>query len=153
MFKQLAGIDILHVPYRGGAPANIDLIAGRVHMMFDNIPQALAHHRDGKLRALAVTGAQRSPQAPEIPTMAEFLPGFEITSWGGVCGPAGIPAPIVARIGELGRQALESADVKRRFEENGASIWWTTPQGLAEFRRENEARFAPLIRASGARVE
>ena len=153
MFKQLAGIDILHVPYRGGAPANIDLLAGRVHMMFDNIPQALAHHRDGKMRALAVTGAQRSPQAPEIPTMAEFLPGFEITSWGGVCGPAGIPAPIVARIAALGRQALESPDVKRRFEENGAAVWWTTPEGLAEFRRENEARFAPLIRASGARVE
>jgi tripartite-type tricarboxylate transporter receptor subunit TctC len=122
-------------------------------MMFDNIPQALAHHRDGKMRALAVTGAQRSPQAPDIPTMAETLPGFEITSWGGVCGPAGIPAPIVARIGALGRQALESPDVKRRFEENGASVWWTTPQGLAEFRRENETRFAPLIRASGARVE
>ena len=153
MFKQLAGIDILHVPYRGGAPGNVDLLAGRVHMMFDNIPQALAHHREGKMRALGVTGAQRSPQAPDIPTMAEFLPGFEITSWGGVCGPAGIPAPIVARMGALGRQAVESPDVKRRFEENGAAVWWTTPEGLAEFRRENEARFAPLIRASGARVD
>ncbi|MBR0671579.1 Bug family tripartite tricarboxylate transporter substrate binding protein [Neoroseomonas soli] len=153
MFKQLAGIDILHVPYRGGAPANVDLLAGRVHMMFDNIPQALAHHRDGKMRALAVTGAERSPQAPEIPTMAEFLPGFEITSWGGVCGPAGIPPAIVARIAELGRQAMESPDVRRRFEENGAAVWWTTPEGLADFRRDNEARFAPLIRASGARVE
>ena len=153
MFKQLAGIDILHVPYRGGAPAHIDLLAGRVHMMFDNIPQALAHHRDGQLRALAVTGAARSPQAPEIPAMLEFLPAFEITSWGGVCGPAGMPAPIVARIGELAREAVESADVRRRYEENGATVWWTTPQGLAEFRRENEARFAPLIRASGARVE
>ena len=153
MFKQLAGIDILHVPYRGGAPANVDLLAGRVHMMFDNIPQALAHHRAGQMRALAVTGAQRSPQAPEIPTMAEFLPGFEITSWGGVCGPAGMPAEMVERIGQLGRQAVEAPDTRRRFEENGAAVWWTSPQGLADFRRENEQRFAPLIRASGARVD
>ncbi|HYF07887.1 MAG TPA: tripartite tricarboxylate transporter substrate binding protein [Acetobacteraceae bacterium] len=153
MFKHLAGLDMLHVPYRGGAPAHIDLLGGRVHMIFDNIPQALQHHREGKVRALAVTSAQRSPQAPEIPTMAEFLPGFEITSWGGVCGPAGMAPPLVGRIAELGREAVESAEVRRRFEENGATVWWTTPQGLAEFRRENEQRFAPLIRASGARVD
>ena len=83
----------------------------------------------------------------------EFLPAFEITSWGGVCGPASIPAPIAARIAELGREALEAADVRRRYEENGATVWWTPPQGLADFRRENEARFAPLIRAAGAVVE
>ena len=153
MFKQLAGIDIVHVPYRGGAPAHIDLLAGRVHMIFDNIPQALQEFREGRVRALGVTSAQRAPQAPDIPAMAEFLPGFEITSWGGVAGPAGIPAPIVQRINTVARQALEHPDVRRRFEENGASIWGTTPEGLAEFRRENEARFAPLIRASGAQVD
>ena len=153
MFKHLAGIDIVHVPYRGGAPAHVDLIAGRVHMIFDNIPQALQEFREGRVRALGVTSAQRAPQAPEIPTMAEFLPGFEITSWGGVSGPAGINPAIVARINALAKQALEHPDVTRRFEENGASIWHTTPQGLADFRRENEARFAPLIRASGAQVD
>ena len=153
MFKSLANIDIVHVPYRGGAPAHIDLLAGRVHMIFDNIPQGLQSLREGKVKALAVTSAQRAPQAPEIPTMAEFLPGFEITSWGGVSGPAGMNPAIVQRINELAKQAVEHPDVRRRFEENGAAIWWTTPQGLADFRRENEQRFAPLIRASGAVVE
>ena len=104
-------------------------------------------------RPLAVTGATRSPQAPEVPAMAEFLDGYEINSWGGVLGPAGIPPTIVERIAEVGREAVESAEVRRRFEEAGATVWWTPPTGLAEFRRENEARFAPLVRASGARVK
>lgn len=153
MFKTLAGVDMLHVPYRGAAPAHVDIQGGRVHMIFDNIPQGLALHRDGRVRALAVTGAQRSPVAPEIPTMAEFLPGFEINSWGGVMGPAGMPPAIVARLNALTRQALESDDLKRRFLENGATPWWTTPEDFATYRAVNEAALAPVIRASGARVD
>jgi tripartite-type tricarboxylate transporter receptor subunit TctC len=153
MFKTMAGVDMLHVPYRGAAPAHVDIQGGRVHMIFDNIPQGLALHRDGKVRALAVTGAQRSPQAPEIPTMAEFLPGFEITSWGGVMGPAGMPRPIVDRLNALTKQSLESDDLKRRFLENGATPWYTTPEEFATYRAANEAAFAPIIRASGARVD
>ncbi len=153
MFKQMAGVNILHVPYRGGGPAYIDLLGGRVDMIFGNFPEASRLSREDKVRPLATTGATRSPQLPDVPAMAEFLPGYEINSWGGACGPAGIPPAIVARMGELGRQALESPEVKRRYEEGGASAWWTTPEGLADFRRENEVRFAPLIRASGAVVE
>ena len=153
MFKHMAGVDILHVPYRGGAHAYNDLLGGRVDMVFGNIPEALRLSREGQVRPLAVTGAARSPQAPEVPAMAEFLPGYEINSWGGVLGPAGIPPAIVERIAAVGREAVESADVRRQFEEKGASVWWTTPEQLAEFRRENEVRFAPLVRASGARVE
>jgi tripartite-type tricarboxylate transporter receptor subunit TctC len=141
------------VPYRGGAPAHIDLIAGRVHMIFDNIPQALAEARDGKVRALGVTSAQRSPQAPEIPTMAEFLPGFEITSWGGILAPAGLPPAIARRIGELSRQALATPELTARFQENGATVWAATPEELARFRAANEQAFAPLIRSSGAQVD
>ena len=153
MFKAMAGVDILHVPYRGAAPAHVDIQGGRVHMIFDNIPQGLALAREGRLRALAVTGATRSPQAPEIPAMAEFLPGFEITSWGGVMGPAGMPSAIIHRLNALTKESLESPDLKRRFEENGASTWYTTPEEFANFRTLNEAAFAPLIRASGARVD
>ncbi|MDB5412650.1 MAG: hypothetical protein JWR10_985 [Rubritepida sp.] len=153
MFKSMAGLDMLHVPYRGGAPAHIDLLAGRVHMIFDNIPQAMAEARDGRVRALAVTGPRRSPQAPDVPAMAEFIPGFELTSWGAVIGPAGLPLPMVERLSALTKRALESADVKRLFEENGATPWWTTPEDLAAFRVQNEAAFAPLIRESGARVD
>lgn len=153
MFRSMAGLDILHVPYRGGAPAHVDLLGGRVHMIFDNIPQGLASAREGKVRALAVTSRERSPQAPDVPAMAEFLPDFEITSWGGVMGPAGMPPAIVERINALTKQSLESPDLKLRFEENGASTWYTTPEELRRFRAANEASFAPLIRASGARVE
>jgi tripartite-type tricarboxylate transporter receptor subunit TctC len=153
MFKHMAGVDVLHVPYRGGAHAYNDLLGGRVDMIFGNIPEALRLSREGQVRPLAVTGAARSPQAPEVPAMAEFLPGYEINSWGGVLGPAGIQPDGVERIATIGREAVESADVRRQFEEKGASVWWTTPEDLAEFRRENQKRFAPLVRASGARVE
>jgi tripartite-type tricarboxylate transporter receptor subunit TctC len=153
MFKSMAGVDMLHVPYRGGAPAHVDLLAGRVHMIFDNISGVLASAREGKVRALAVTGKERSPQAPEVPTMAEFLPGFEVTTWGAVIAPAGLPGPVVERLSALTKRALESPDLIARFRDNGAAPWWTTPAELAEFRRQDEMRFAPLIRASGARVE
>ncbi|WP_043342261.1 Bug family tripartite tricarboxylate transporter substrate binding protein [Belnapia moabensis] len=153
MFAAQAGLEMIHVPYRGGAPAHIDLIAGRVHMIFDNIPQALQEAKEGKVRALAVTGAKRSPQAPDIPAMAEFLPGFEITSWGSAIAPAGLPAPMVLRMAALTRQALESRDLAARFEENGATPWIAGPEELAAFRAANEAAFAPVIRAAGAQVD
>src|SRR4051795_11237256 len=101
---------ILHVPYRGGAQAYNDLLGGRVDMVFGNIPEALRLSREGQVRPLAVTGAARSPQAPEVPAMAEFLPGYEINSWGGVLGPAGIQPATVERIAEVGREAVESAE-------------------------------------------
>jgi tripartite-type tricarboxylate transporter receptor subunit TctC len=153
MFKQLAGVTILHVPYRGGAPAYTDLMGGRLDMMFGNIPEALRLAREGKLRALAVTGAGRSSQAPDVPAMNEFLHGYEINSWGSAIGPAGIPPAIVARMAELGRRAVESPQVSERYESAGATAWWVGPEGLADFRADNETRFAPLIRASGAVVE
>ncbi len=153
MFAAQAGLEMVHVPYRGGAPAHVDLMAGRVHMIFDNIPQALAEAREGKVRPLAVTGAKRSPQAPEIPAMAEFLPGFEITSWGSVVAPAGLPAPMVLRIAALARQALETPELIARFEENGATPWAAGPEELAAFRTANEAAFAPVIRATGVQVD
>ena len=153
MFKHLAGIDIVHVPYRGGAPANVDLLAGRVSMIFANVPEQLENHRQGRVRGLGVTGARRSEQLPDIPTMAEVLPGFEVTSWAGVCGPAGIPRPILDRIAEVGKEAVESDEVRRRFREQGASVWWQGPEQFAAFRQAQQERFAPLIRASGAQVD
>jgi tripartite-type tricarboxylate transporter receptor subunit TctC len=91
LFKQLAKVSLLHVPYKGSAPAHQDLLAGQVDMMFDNIPGPLGLMRGGKVRGLAVTSKERHPAVPDMPTMAEFLPGFEITSWGGICSPAGVP--------------------------------------------------------------
>lgn len=153
LLKQMAGLDVLHVPYRGGAPALLDLMGGRVHLIMDNIPGLLPSARDGKIRALAVTSAQRSPVVPDLPTMAEFLPGFEMTSWGAVCGPAGLSQPVVQRLSAFSRRALENADLVRGYQDLGATPWWTTPEQLVSFRAGEEARLAPVIRASGARVE
>src|SRR5258707_3910432 len=96
LFKQMAGVNLLHVPYRGSAPAHQDLLAGQVDMMFDNIPGPLGLMRGGKVKGFAVTSAQRHPALPDMPTMAEFLPGFEITPLGGFCGPARPPPRMVA---------------------------------------------------------
>jgi tripartite-type tricarboxylate transporter receptor subunit TctC len=153
LFKQKAGLDIIHVPYRGGAPAMVDLMGGRVQMMFDNVPTAIGAVRDGKVRALAVTGAERNEALPGIPAMKEFYPGFEITSWGSLVGPAGLPRPIVQRLSALTRRALQDPELIRRFAENGGTTWWTSPEDLAAFRTEQAALFARLVQASGARVD
>jgi tripartite-type tricarboxylate transporter receptor subunit TctC len=153
IFKQLAGLNLLHVPYRGSAPAYQDLLAGQVDMMFDNIPGPLGLMRSGKVRGLAVTSKERHPAAPDIPTMAEFLPGFEITSWGGICGPAGLPPSMVEKLSALTRKALDSAAVKASFEQQGATAIWMTPADTAAYRAMDEKRLAPVIKASGAKVK
>jgi tripartite-type tricarboxylate transporter receptor subunit TctC len=137
IFKQLAGLNLLHVPYRGSAPAYQDLLAGQVDMMFDN----------------AVTSKERHPAAPEIPTMAEFLPGFEITSWGGICGPAGLPPAMVEKLSTLTKKALDSDAVKASFDQQGATRIWMSPADTAAYRAMDAERLAPVIKASGAKVD
>ncbi|RYJ03266.1 MAG: tripartite tricarboxylate transporter substrate binding protein [Acetobacteraceae bacterium] len=152
MFKQKAGLDILHIPYRGGAPAMLDLLAGRIQLMFDNMTTAIVAARDGQVRALAVTSSERSAAAPELPVMADFLPGFSITSWGSLVGPAGMPQAVVSRLSAMTKEALGDAGLRRRFEENGATTWWTTSRELIDFRQAQERLFADLIRTSGAKL-
>ena len=153
IFKQLAHLNLLHVPYRGSAPAQQDLLAGQVDMMFDNIPGPLGLMRGGKVRGLAVTSLKRHPAVPDIPTMAEFLPGFEITSWGGICGPANLPPAMVEKCADLTKKALETAAVKEAFEKQGAVAFWMNPADTAAYRAADEKRLAPVIKASGAKVE
>lgn len=153
MFKQMAKVDLLHIPYKGSAPAYQDILANQTDMMFDNIPGPLGLMRGGKVRGVAVTSAKRHPAAPDIPTVAEYLPGFEITSWGGVCGPAGLPVPVVEKLSELTKKALESKRVLAAFEQQGATPLWMTPADTAAFRAADEKKFAPVIKASGAKVE
>jgi tripartite-type tricarboxylate transporter receptor subunit TctC len=153
MFKALAGVNLLHVPYKGSAPAYQDLLANQVDMMWDNIPGPLGLMRGGKVRGLAVTSAKRHPAAPDIPTMAEYLPGFEITSWGGICGPAGMPKPMVEKLSALAKKALESPRVMAAFEQQGATSFWMSPADTAAYRAADEKRLAPVIKASGAKVE
>jgi tripartite-type tricarboxylate transporter receptor subunit TctC len=153
VLKYLAKIDLLHVPYRGSAPAMQDLLAGQVDMIFDNIPGAVAQLRAGKVRALGVTSLQRSPVVPEIPAMAEFLPGFDVNSWGGICGPAGLPPAMVEKLSALTQKALESEDLKKGYLGQGATPLWMSPGDTAAYRAADEKRLAPIVRASGAKVE
>ncbi len=153
MFATMAGVEMTHVPYRGSAAAYPDIIAGRVHMIFDNIPGALAQARENRVRALGVTSAERSPVVPDTPSIAETLPGYDMSSWTCVCGPAGLPRPVVQRLSDLSRRALASEELKRQYLEQGATAWWTAPEQIADFRAAEERRLAPIIRASGARVE
>ncbi|MBS0523013.1 MAG: tripartite tricarboxylate transporter substrate binding protein [Proteobacteria bacterium] len=153
LFAALARIDILHVPYRGSAPATQDLLADQVDMIFDNIPGSLAQMGGGKVWGLAVTSTERSPMAPEVPTMASFLPGYDINSWGGICGPAGLPQPIVDKLNTLAKQALDSDDVRKAYLKNGATPFWKSVADTVAYRRAEEARFAPIVKASGAKVD
>ncbi len=153
LFKILADVDMLHVPYRGAAPAMQDMLAGQIHMIFDNIPGTLSQARAGKVRPIAVTSAKRTPVAPEIPAIAETLPGFDIVSWTTLTGPAKVPTDIVARLSELSKKALESEDLKAKFYDQGATAWWQSQADTLAYRASEERRLAPIIRKSGARVD
>ena len=141
------------MPYKGSAPAHQDLLACQVDMMWDNIPGPLALMRSGKVRGLAVTSRQRHPAVPDLPTMTEYLPGYEITSWGGICAPAGVPPAMVEKLSALARKALEADAVKKAFDQQGATSIWMSPADTAAFRAAEEKRLAPVIKASGAKVE
>ena len=153
LFKMMAGVDILHVPYRGAAPAMQDLLAGQIHMIFDNIPGALAQSRPGKVRPLGVTSKERTPVVPDVPAIAETLPGFDINSWTTLTGPAKLPPDVVARLSELSKKALESEDLKAKFLDLAATAVWSSPADTAAYRDAEEARLAPIIKASGARID
>lgn len=153
LFKMMAGVDILHVPYRGAAPAMQDLLAGQIHMIFDNIPGALAQSRPGKVRALGVTSKERTPVVPDVPAIAETLPGFDINSWTTLTGPAKLPPDVVARLSELSKKALESEDLKAKFLDLAATAVWSSPADTLAYRDSEEARLAPIIKASGARID
>ncbi len=153
MFKHLAGVDMQHIPYRGSAPAQVDLMGGRVHMMFDNMPGCLALAREGKVRAIAVTSLGRSPVEPSFPAISETLPGFDVISWTCITGPANLPRAMVERLSRFTRQALESTDLKQAYFNQGATAWFTGQEEINKYRDDQRARLAPLIRASGARVD
>jgi len=153
MFKSMAGVNLLHVPYKGSAPAYQDLLANQVDMMWDNIPGPLGLMRGGKVRGVAVTSKERHPAAPEVPTMADTLPGFEITSWGGLCGPAGLPPAMVEKCAALAKKALDSEKVRASFAQQGATAFWMNPKDTGVYRVTDEKKLAPVIKASGAKVE
>ena len=153
LFKMMAGIDMLHVPYRGGAPALIDLLAGQVQVMFDTIPQGIEYIRDGKLRALAVTTATRSPALPDVPSMSDFVPGFEAGSWWGVAAPKSTPAEIIDRLNKAFNAALADPKVRTRLTELGTTPLEFSPGEFGTFVEAETEKWAKVIKFSGAREE
>jgi tripartite-type tricarboxylate transporter receptor subunit TctC len=154
MFKQMTGVDIVHVPYKGSAPAITDLLGGQVNLMFDNLPSGLPHVKAGKLRALGVTSARRSPAVPDIPTIAESgVPGYEVDSWFGILAPAGTPPEIVNKLNAEIVRILKLPDVNERLAEQGAQPVGDTPQQFAEHIRRETAKWAKVVKASGAKAD
>ena len=154
LFNSMAGVKMVHVPYKGAAPALADLLGGQVQLMFSTMPPALPHVKDGKLRALAVTSAKRSPAAPDLPTLDEIaLPGFEANTWHGVVVPAGTPATIVARLNREIVAILHLPDVVERFSSQGAEALGSTPEEFAAYIRSETLKWARVVRESGAKAE
>ena len=154
LFKTMAGIDIVHVPYRGGALAVTDLIGGQVQMMIDVMPNALPLARDGRARGIAVSTATRYPGAPEYPTIAESgLPGFEASAWDGIFVPAGTPAPIVARLNAAVRETVEDPQVAEALRARGAQPMPNSPEAFARYIAESSEKWARAVRASGAKID
>ncbi|CAN5910664.1 tripartite tricarboxylate transporter substrate binding protein [soil metagenome] len=153
MFKQRTGTDMVHVPYKGSAPALQDLISGNTHIMFDNMPSCWPHVQAGKLRALGVTGRERNKAAPDVPAIVEFVPGYVVEVWMGFGGPAGVPQSIVAKLAEIGTRALDDPDLKAKYAALGSDIWAMDPKGLQGRIVSEIAVWAPVVKASGAKVD
>jgi tripartite-type tricarboxylate transporter receptor subunit TctC len=154
LFKTMAGVDMTHVPYKGSAPALTDLIGGQVQVMFDNLPSSLAQIKAGKLRAIAVTSAQRAAALPNVPTIAESgLPGFEASSWFGILAPAGTPPAIVARINAEVNQWLQTPEAKDKLLAQGAVAAGGTPGEFAAHIRAETEKWAKVVKVSGAKVD
>ena len=154
MFKTVTGVDMTHVPFKGGAAAITDLIAGRVSLMIEIMGNAIPHAKAGKVRALAVTTERRFPTLPDIPTVAESgVPGFQISAWDGVFAPAGTPRPIVDKLNAAIRKALEDPKVRESLLERGAEPVPSTPDELGKFVASERARWGEVVKRSGASVD
>lgn len=154
LFKLRTGADIVHIPYKGSAPAITDLIGNQVQLMFDNMPSAWPHVQAGKLRALAVTTAERSATAPDLPTMVESgFEKFDVSSWFGLIAPAGTPPEIVSKLNASVLKALAKPEVQQKFRDLGAITARTTPQEFGDFIKSEVETWATVVKASGAKVE
>ena len=153
LFKMLTGINMVHVPYRGGAPALTDLIAGQVHVMFDNIPTSAEHIKAGRLRGLAVTSAARSQVLPDLPTVADFLPGYEASAWYGLGAPKNTPDEVIDKINKGMNAVLADPKPQARFAELGASLLPGSPADFSRLVADETEKWGKVVRFSGAKPD
>ena len=153
MFKKAAGIFAVHIPYSGGSPAQLALLSGQVDFNFDNLATAAANIKAGKLKALAVTTAQRSKVLPDVAAIAETLPGFEIDTWWGLVAPAGTPREVVERLNKAFTEALRAPETQARFAQLMAEPVPSSPEQFGALIQKEMARYGPVVKASGARVD
>jgi len=153
LFKAMAGVDLLHVPYKGSGPALPDVMTGRVSMMFENMPGAISYLQAGTLRPLAVTGPQRSSALPNVPTVAESgVPGYESLSWSGIAAPAKTPRDVVARLNREINAILASPDMRQKLADQGADAIGGTPEAFAEHAKRERDKWSRVIREAGISV-
>jgi tripartite-type tricarboxylate transporter receptor subunit TctC len=153
LFKMLTGIDMLHVPYRGGAPALTDLLSGQVQVMFDNIPTCAEHVKSGKLRGLAVTSTTRSEVLPDLPTVADFLPGYEASAWYGLAAPKGTPPEIVETLNKAVNAILADPAAKTRFGELGAILLPGSAVDFGKLVADETDKWGKVVKFAGAKVD
>jgi tripartite-type tricarboxylate transporter receptor subunit TctC len=153
LFKLSTGLDLVHVPYRGAAPALTDVLAGQVQLLFDNVPTSLEHIRAGKVRALAVTTAERSPAVPDLPTVAEFVPGYEVSSWFGIGAPRGTPAPVIDKLNGTINDGLADPRLQARIAEMASVPMRLSPAQFATLIVAETAKWARVVKMSGARAD
>ncbi|MBV7485082.1 tripartite tricarboxylate transporter substrate binding protein [Bordetella sp. BOR01] len=153
LFNTMAGVRMVHVPYRGSAPAMTDVMGGQADIMFNTMLSSMPYVKDGKLRALAVTSAARSPAAPDIPTVAESgLPGYEATAWNGLMAPAGTPDAVVQALSAALRKVLGRPDLQKQFAQQGFDAEWMTPADYGKFLDNEIRKWAEVVKVSGATV-
>jgi tripartite-type tricarboxylate transporter receptor subunit TctC len=154
LFATMAGIKMNHIPYKGSAPALTDVMGGQASLMFDTMLSAMPHVKNGKLKAIAVTSAARSPAAPDVPTVAESgLPGYEAIAWNGLLVPAGTPGDVVAKLNAELKKALDAPDVKDRFSAQGFGAAWNTREAFAKFIQSELDKWAKVVKVSGATLD
>jgi tripartite-type tricarboxylate transporter receptor subunit TctC len=154
VFKSMAGVDMVHVPYQGSGPALVDAISGAVPIIFDNLPSATEHMKAGTLRALAVTTLERSPSFPDLPTMDESgVPGYETNTWNALFAPAGTPPEVIAALNEAAVAAVQDPAVSARLAEVGAVVVGSTPEELGEYVQAEVQRWAPVIADAGVKIQ
>ena len=153
LFKSMAGVNLLHVPYKGAGPALIDLIAGQTHVMFDNMPSSIEHIRGGKLRALGVTTTTRSNQLPDVPAISEVVPGYEASAWFGMGAPKGTPPDVIAKLNKAMNDSLAEPATRAKLAELGGNTIPGTPAEFGAMHAMETEKWAKVVKSSGAKVE